>query len=404
MSEEIKGLIEAQGRAFEAFKESNDQRFKQELKGAVDTVVDEKVSRINAALDDVAAKMKEVEAKASRPGVGITEADSIAAEHKAAYRRWMSKGDEAGLHDLQAKSLVTTVNADGGFAVPKVIDTAIMKRLVDISAVRSVAQVITIGTSDYNKLVDIGGTASGWVGETAARPETATPSLANVKPTMGELYANPFATQVMLDDVMFDAEGWLTASVAEEFARAEGDAFINGNGTARPTGFLNGTPVATADASRAWGVLQYRASGTAAAMPAAATYGDVYIDMVHDLKAGYRAGAVWMTSKAVLAVLRKTKDGDNNYLWQPGMALGTPSTFLGYPVVEAENMPAVGANTFPLAFGNFAVGYLIVDRTGTTTLRDPFSAKPYISFYTTKRVGGIVQNSEAIKVLKAAAS
>jgi HK97 family phage major capsid protein len=404
MSDEIKSLIEAQGRAFEAFKESNDLRFKQELKGAVDTVVNEKTDRINAALDDIAAKMKEVEAKAARPGAGLSEADAIEVEHKAAYRRWMSKGDEAGLHDLQAKSLVTTVNADGGFAVPKVIDTAIMKKLVDISAVRSVAQVITIGTSDYNKLVDIGGTASGWVAETAARPETGTPTLANVKPTMGELYANPFATQVMLDDVMFDAEAWLAASVAEEFARAEGDAFINGNGTNKPTGFLNGTPVATADASRAWGVLQYTATGQAAALPAAGTYGDLYIDMVYNLKAGYRAGAVWMAAKAMLAALRKIKDGDNNYLWQPGVGLGQPSTFLGYGVVEAENMPAVGANTFPLAFGNFGTGYLIVDRTGTTTLRDPFSAKPYISFYTTKRVGGMVQNSEAIKLLKVAAS
>jgi len=318
-------------------------------------------------------------------------------EHRNAYRGWMRKGEENGLAELEAKAFRTTVNADGGFAVPKVIDQAIIKRLIDISPVRSVAQVIQIGTSDYNKLADVGGTTSGWVGEVAARPETNTPQLANVKPTMGELYCNPMATQVMLDDVQFDAEAWLAASIAEEFARAEGAAFISGNGTNQPTGFLAGTPVVTADASRAWGVLQFRASGQAAAMP---TSVDVLINMVHDLKAGYRQGSVWMASKATLATLRTYKDTTNQYLWQNSVQAGMPNQFLGFPVVEAEDMPAVGANAFPLAFGNFGTGYLIVDRMGTRTLRDPYTNKPYVGFYTTKRVGGIVQNSEAIKLLR----
>jgi HK97 family phage major capsid protein len=404
MSEEIKGLIEAQGRAFEAFKEANDKRFAQELKGAVDVVVGEKVDRINGALDDLAAKLKEVEVKAARPGAGASDADQVDAAHRAGYRNWMAKGDETGLAELERKSLQTGVNADGGFAVPKVIDTAIVKKLIDISPVRQVAQVITIGTSDYNKIADVGGISSGWVAETAARSETNTPQLANIKPTMGELYANPFATQVMLDDAFFDAEAWLAGEIATEFARAEGAAFISGNGTNRPTGFITGTPVATADSSRAWGVLQYVATAQAAALPAANTYGDIYLDLVYSLKAGYRQGAVWMAAKAMIGSLRKIKDGDNNYLWQVGLAAGEPGTFAGYPVIEAEDMPAVAAGTFPLAFGNFGQGYLIVDRMGTRTIRDPFSNKPYIGFYTTKRVGGIVQNSEAIKLLKVAAS
>jgi HK97 family phage major capsid protein len=394
---EIKSLIEAQGRAWEEFKSANDERIKSEAKGAADALLEEKTAKINKALDEIGAQIKAVEAKAARPVLGADGMNADEAEHKAAYGNWLRKGAEEGLAELERKAFRTTVNADGGFAVPKVIDQAIVKKLIDISPVRSVAQVIQIGTSDYNKLADIGGTQSGWVGEVAPRPETNTPQLANIKPTMGELYCNPMATQVMLDDVQFDAEAWLAASIAEEFARAEGAAFISGSGTNQPTGFLTGTPVVTADASRAWGVLQFRGSGQAAAMP---TSVDVLINMVHDLKAGYRQGSVWMANKATLAVLRTYKDTTNQYLWQNSVQAGMPNQFLGFPVVEAEDMPSVAANAFPLAFGNFGTGYLIVDRMGVRTLRDPYTNKPFVGFYTTKRVGGIVQNSEAIKLLR----
>lgn len=395
---EIKSLVEAQGRAWEEFKASNDQRIKDEAKGAADVLFEAKAAKINEALDKLADEIKAVQAKANRPGAGADGLSPEEAEHKAAYSAWMRKGvGESELASIEQKAFRTTVNADGGFAVPKVIDQAIVKRLVDISPMRAISEVIQIGTSDFNRLADIGGTSSGWVGETAARPETNTPTLANIKPTMGELYANPSATQVMLDDVQFDAEAWLAASVAEEFARAEGAAFISGTGTNQPTGFLTGTPVATTDATRAWGVLQFTASGGAAAMPTSA---DTFITMVHQLKAGYRNGAHWLCNKTLLATLRSYKDTTNQYLWQPTVAAGQPSTFMGYDVVEAEDMPNVAANAFPLAFGNFRVGYLIVDRVGVRTLRDPYSNKPYIMFYTTKRVGGIVQNSEAIKLLR----
>ena len=395
---EIKGLVEAQGRAWEEFKSNNDQRIKDEAKGAADALFEAKGAKINEALDQLADQLKAIEAKANRPGVTADGLTAEETEHKAAYSQWMRKGvGESELAAIEQKAFRTTVNADGGFAVPKVIDTAIVKRLVDISPMRQICEVIQIGTSDFNRLADIGGTSSGWVGETAARPETNTPALANIKPTMGELYANPSATQVMLDDAQFDAEAWLAASVAEEFARAEGAAFISGNGTNQPTGFLTGTPVATTDASRAWGVLQFTASGGASAMPTSA---DTFITMVHQLKAGYRNGATWLCNKTLLATLRSYKDTTNQYLWQPSVQAGTPSTFMGYGVVEAEDMPNVAANAFPLAFGNFRTGYLIVDRVGVRTLRDPYSNKPYIMFYTTKRVGGIVQNSEAIKLLR----
>lgn len=403
---EVKGLIEAQGRAFEEFKATNDQRLSGLLgKDAVDPLIEAKLAAINTALDATADKLKAIEAKAARPGAGAESLNQDEAEHKAAYNTWMRKGvGESELSAIEAKAFNIGTPADGGYAVPKVIDQAIIKKLIDMSPIRQIAQVVAIGTSTYKKLADIGGTSSGWVGETAARPATNTPQLAEISPTMGELYANPQATQVMLDDVQFDAEAWLGASMAEEFARAEGAAFISGSGTNQPTGFLTGTPVATADSSRAWGVLQYVATAQAAALPLAATYADKYLDLVYALKAGYRTGASWVAAKTLVGELRKVKDAQGQYMWQPSLQAGTPGSFLGYPVIEAEDMPAVGANTFPLAFGNFSVGYLIVDRMGVRTLRDPYSNKPYVGFYSTKRVGGIVQNSEAIKLLKVAAS
>lgn len=389
MSEEIKGLVEAQGRAFEEFKSKMDAK----LEGKADAVIDAEIKKLNDALDDLGGKLKAIETKAARPGAAAEEA---ADEYKSAYRKWMATGDET-----EIKTLQSNVATDGGFAVPKVVDSAIIKRLVDISPVRSVATVVQVGTADYNRLVNTNGTASGWVGETQSRPETGTPKLVNIKPTMGELYANPAATQQMLDDAFFDVETWLAGEIAEEFARAEGAAFITGDGNNKPTGFLTGTPVVTADASRTWGVLQYRAGGNASTMPTSA---DTFISMAHDLKAGHRQGASWMMNKATLALVRQYKDTTNQYLWQPSLQAGVPSTFLGYGVVEAEDMPNVGANTFPIAFGDFAAGYLIVDRMGVRTLRDPYSTKPFIFFYTTKRVGGVVQNSEAIKVLRIATS
>lgn len=389
---EVKALIEAQATAFEQFKANNDAKIAAEVKGKADALFDTKAAAINTALDDLGAKLRALETKAARPGAGAEQANE---EYKSAFESWARSGDG----ERELKALQVGVGADGGFSVPTVIDSEINKLAVNISPVRSVAQVITIGTPNYSKLVDIAGTASGWVGETAARPATNTPQFAQVAPTMGTLYAFPQATQDSLEDSQFNLEAWLSASVAEEFARAEGAAFISGDGTNKPTGFTAGTPVATADGARAFGVLQFTASGGAAALP---TSIDTYITLVHSLKAAYRAGAVFMTNKAVLGSFRTYKSTDNQYLWQPSVQAGMPSTFLGYPVIEAEDMAAVAANAFPVAFGNFRSGYLITDRRAMVTLRDPFSNKPYVGFYVTKRVGGKVQNSEAIKLLKCA--
>lgn len=313
---------------------------------------------------------------------------------------YLRKGIESGV-ELKAVSGVTP--GDGGYAVPREIDAAIDATLKAISPIRAIANVVRVGSAGYRKLVSVGGVASGWAAEDAARPETGTPSFAEIAPPMGDLYANPAASQAMLDDASFDIEAWLSGEIAMEFARAEGAAFVNGDGTNQPKGFLAAPNAATADAARAFGTLQYVASGAAGAFPANNPQ-DKLIDLVHSLKPAYRQGAVWTMNSATLAAVRKMKTSDGAFIWQPGMAAGQPASLLGYPVIEAEDMPDIAAGSLSVAFGNFRLGYLIAERGETRILRDPFTHKPFVHFYATKRVGGTVANSEAIKLLKFAAS
>ncbi|MGE8134511.1 phage major capsid protein [Novosphingobium subterraneum] len=300
--------------------------------------------------------------------------------------------------ETELKALSGTVPADGGFAVPQKIDEMIARRMVEISPIRSVANVVQTGTSGFRRLVSIGGAASGWVSETGARPETASPKLAEILPPTGELYANPSATQAMLDDAAFDVESWLAGEIATEFARAEGAAFINGTGTNQPKGFLTGTTSAAGDNTRAFGALQFIGSGNASGFDSAPEA--KLIDLVFQMKAPLRQGAVWVMNSTTLATIRKLKTSDGAFLWQPGLVQGQPDRLLGYPVVEAEDMPDVAANAFPIAFGNFKAGYLIAERRQTTILRDPYTNKPYVQFYATRRVGGQVMDSDAIKLLR----
>lgn len=300
--------------------------------------------------------------------------------------------------ETELKALSGTVPADGGFAVPQKIDEMIARRMVEISPIRSVANVVQTGTSGFRRLVSIGGAASGWVSETGARPETASPKLAEILPPTGELYANPSATQAMLDDAAFDVESWLAGEIATEFARAEGAAFINGTGTNQPKGFLTATTSAAGDNTRAFGALQFIGSGNASGFDSAPEA--KLIDLVFQMKAPLRQGAVWVMNSTTLATIRKLKTSDGAFLWQPGLVQGQPDRLLGYPVVEAEDMPDVAANAFPIAFGNFKAGYLIAERRQTTILRDPYTNKPYVQFYATRRVGGQVMDSDAIKLLR----
>jgi HK97 family phage major capsid protein len=220
---------------------------------------------------------------------------------------------------------------------------------------------------------------------------------------MGELYANPAASQAMIDDAMFDVEAWIAHEVGTEFARAEGAAFVTGNGTNRPKGFLTYATTTQTDTLRAWGTLQYVPSGAAGGF-AASNPQDRLVDLVHALRPPYRQGACFVMNSSTLAVIRKFKTADGAFLWQPGLAEGRPDTLLGYPVIEAEDMPDIAADSLSIAFGNFGAGYLIAERGETQLLRDPFTNKPYVHFYAVKRLGGGVVNSEAIKLMKFAAS
>jgi len=303
---------------------------------------------------------------------------------------------------VETKALVTAVDVDGGYAVPEEIDAAIDRTLLSISPIRGIANVVKVGSAGYRKLVTTGGTPSGWVSETGPRPETDTPDFIEIAPPMGELYANPAASQTMLDDAAFDVEGWLAQEIAAEFAKAEGSAFVGGSGVNRPRGFLSGPTSAAVDGVRPFGTVQFVTSGAAGGF-AAANPQDRLIDLVQALRPPYRQGAVFVMNSATAARLRKIKTSDGAFLWQPGIVSGQPDTLLGYPLVEVEDMPDVAADSLSIAFGNFKAGYLIAERQETQILRDPYSRKPFVHFYATKRVGGQVSNSEAIKLMKFAA-
>ena len=346
---------------------------------------------LRSDVDEVKARLDKVSRAASRPAIGGAPAKP--AEVKGFVDGYLRRGREA-----EVKSINGGAPGDGGFAVPQAIDDVIARELTEISPIRSIAQVVQTGTSGYRKLVSTGGTASGWVSETAARPETDAPNFAEIAPPSGDLYANPAASQGMLDDVAFDLESWLANEIAVEFARSEGTAFVNGTGSNQPEGFLQAATSTAEDGVRSFGTVQYVGSGNATGFDSAPDA--KLIDLIHSLKAGHRQGASFVMNSTTLASVRKLKTADGAFLWQPGLIEGQPDRLLGYPVVEAEDMPDVASGEFPIAFGNFRHGYLIAEHSATRVLRDPFSNKPFVHFYATKRVGGQVLDSNAIKLLK----
>jgi HK97 family phage major capsid protein len=355
---------------------------------------DDEVRELKEEMAQLKARVDAQALAAARPALSGAKA-----ERSPFVERYLRKGIEAG---VELKAVVGTSEAAGGYAVPEEIDARIDRTLASISPIRAIANVVKVGTSGYRKLVTTGGTPAGWVAEDAARPETATPVFAEIAPPSGELYANPAASQAMLDDAAFDVEAWLAEEIAVEFARAEGAAFVNGSGTNRPKGFLQAPTSAQVDGARAFGTLQFIASGAAGGF-AASNPQDRLIDLVQALRPPYRQGAVFVMNSATAARIRKFKTADGAFLWQPGLQAGQPDTLLGYPLVEAEDMPDVAADSMSIAFGNFKAGYLIAERSETQILRDPYTHKPFVHFYATKRIGGQVANSEAIKLMRFAA-
>ena len=362
------------------------------LEASFEALEDEGVAALKEELAVLKRKIDEGVIASQRPALdGVKSAAS-----SAFVEGYLRKGAESG---LEMKAIGSSTDAIGGYAVPREIDEAIDRTLNSISPIRAIANVVKVGSAGYRKLISSGGTPSGWVGFEAARPETNTPIFTEVVPPSGDLYANPAASQQMLDDGAFDVEKWLADEIATEFARAEGKAFVSGNGTNQPLGFLSTPNAATTDAVRPMGVLQFVATGAAGAFPAT-NPADKLVDLVQSLRSPYRQGAVFVMNSATAAAVRKFKTADGAFMFQPSLAAGQPSTLLGYPLIEAEDMPDISANSLSIAFGNFKAGYVIAERNATTILRDPYTHKPYVHFYATKRIGGQVVNSESIKLLK----
>ncbi len=388
-------------RIFEDFKAANDEKLAQIERRSADAVTEDKVERINAALtrriDELALKVARPALAAARP----EERAPSAAEHKAAFDAYMRTGESAGLRALERKAMSAGSNPDGGYTVTAETENAIGRRLADISPIRGISGRREISTGVYRKPTMTAGPAAGWVGETGARPQTDTPVLDALNFPAMELYAMPAATATLLEDSAVDLEQWLAAEVDQAFADQEGITFVTGDGTNKPKGFLSYTNVA--NASWSWGNVGYVASGAAGAFPAS-NPSDVLIDLIYALRAGYRRNGLFVMNRKTQSAVRKFKDTTGNYLWQPPAQAGGRSSLMTFPLVDAEDMPDIAADSFSVAFGDFGRGYLVVDRQGVRVLRDPYSAKPYVLFYTTKRVGGGVQDFDAIKLLKFAAS
>lgn len=382
-----------------------------EIINQLDVKFTEFIDDSSKTIDSIKSRVDGIELNLNRQslgGGGPVADPKVSDEHSTAFNAFARKGKESNLLDLEIKAALSTgSDPDGGYAVPVVIDKDIEKLLLDFSPMRRICNVIQVTTPNYHKLVNVGSMTSGWVGETAARPETGTPQLAKLTPYWGEIYANPAATQQSLDDLAFDVESFLTEGIVDEFSVQEGTSLITGDGLLKPKGLLTYPTATTSDATRAFGTIQYVKTGAAAAFaPASATVSpaDCLVNLVHSLRQGYRQGAVWLMNSNTLATVRKFKSAtDGLPIWQQGLTEGQPSTLLGYPIEEDENMPDVAADVFPIAFGNFKRGMTICDRIGTRVLRDPFSNKPYVHFYATRRVGSFLNNSQAIKLLKIAA-
>jgi HK97 family phage major capsid protein len=376
--------------AFEAFKDANDERLAQiEKRMSADVVTTEKVDRINKAVDELILKSR-------RP---VLSAEKLVepSEHKKAFDSYVRKGEAHGLSALEAKAMSVGSGTDGGYLVPSQTEAEITRLLSKASPLRGIADVRQSSTTLYKKPFATAGAATGWIGETAARPQTNSPTLAELQFPAMELYAMPAATQALLDDSIVNLDEWLAREVETVFAEQETDAFINGDGVTKPKGFLNYTKVA--QSSWVWGSTGYIPTGVAGAF-AATNPTDKLVDVIYALKAGYRQNGRWMLNRTTQAQIRKFKDSQGNYLWQPAATPDGNASLLSFPVVESEYMPDIATDSHAVAFGDFKRGYLIVDRVGVRVLRDPYSTKPYILFYTTKRVGGGIQDFDAIKTLK----
>jgi len=392
-------------RMWDEFRATNEDRLAQiERQGSADVLTEEKAARINAMLDRQQRQIDELVLKQARPGfarepAGATQA--AAREYKAAFEAYIRRGDATVLREVEVKALSVGSGPDGGYLVPPEVESEIGARLAAISPIRSLASVRTVSANVYKKPFMTSGPAVGWVGEAEARTQTNSPVLDELNFPVMELYAMPAATATLLEDAAVNIDQWIASEVDLAFAAQEGTAFVTGDGDNKPKGFLAYTTVA--NDSWAWTKVGYIATGQAGAWPTS-NPSDILIELIYALKAGYRQNGNFVMNRKTQSAIRKFKDTTGQYLWQPPAQAGGRATLLSFPVIESEDMPDIDTDALAIAFGDFRRGYLVVDRAGVSVLRDPYSAKPYVLFYTTKRVGGGVQDFDAIKLLKFGAS
>lgn len=440
MSDEVKELLAGIKADHENFKKEHTKLLTDKADGKSVADLTEKVEKLNKAIDEKQERLSKIETAIKRTPQG-TEAEKTASQEKIlrkAFRQWMAKGESnstlsdaisavfAKSPELKAeyvelhpelKALAVSDDTQGGFMVHADLTGRIIKRIFETSPIRQYASVATISTDALEGPKDADQAAAQWATEQGSRGQTANPKIGMWRIPTHELFAQPAATQKLLDDAAWDPEAWLAAKIADKFARTENAAFVLGDGNGKPKGFLaedtisdaNGASVANDAVYLADSKIGYIPTGVANDFPAVPTtaaptaQGNPLIDVVYSLKSQYRdmPGTAWAMHRTSFGRLRKLQDAFGQYIWQPGLGLGQPATLLGYPIAEFNDMPILGGtNKFAIAFANWKEAYQIVDRIGIRILRDPFTAKPFILFYTTKRVGGATLNFEAIKLVK----
>lgn len=378
--------------AFAAFKDAHAEQMKGMNAKFDDVVTRDKLDKVNAQVGDLQAALDKAVSQVASAQIGGLGGERVKdREYTDAFAAHMRKGEVKA-------SLNKGTAAEGGYLAPAEWDRTITDKLVQVSPMRSICSVISIAQNSFSKLFNARGTASGWVGETAQRPETAGPTIGSMTYATGELYANPFATQGLLDDALIDVEMWLAGEIETEFAYQEGIAFVSGSGVNKPNGILTYVTGAANAAAHPWGAIETVNSGAAAAVTS-----DGVLALVYALPSEFTAAARFAMNRNSQKSVRLLKDSTSNYLWQPSLVAGQPATLAGYPVTEIAAMPDIAAASTPVLFGDFARTYQIVDRAGVRVLRDPFTNKPYVGFYTTKRVGGGLLNPQTMKAMSIAA-
>lgn len=431
---EVKSILEGQGKAFDEFKKANDELIKAKADGKAVGDLEAKVAELGKALDkfdELKTAIEEIQKKANRPqnDIEAKAATDLAGEVKgfniALRAEYQAKGKPfpgelsadgytqyksgffklvsgVSVDDLTAderKAMSAGSDPDGGYLLPHATQGATLGKIYEQSIMRQLATVQTISTNDIEGLLDNDEASAGWVSELGTRSDTSTPQVGKWRIEAHEMYAMPKVSQRILDDAATNVEAWLSGKIADKFARVEGTAFWTGTGVGQPKGLASYDTAATGDATRAWGTFEHVVTGANGAFHT--TQFDPVVNLIGALKDQYLANASFTMRRSVRTAARLLKESTTNrYLWEPGMQIGAPERLMGYPVRVDEYMPALGNGSLSLAFGDFKQAYLIVDRMGMRTLRDPFTAKPYVVFYTTKRTGGGAQNTEAVKFLK----